>query len=261
MLKNPPSLLIALGLVITWIILQILLGLVLYQSGLVTQSSVFWDMLVVTIATGMVVLLAMKHTELSFSGLWDDSGNQFRSTATLLFPPICVVLVGALWWFADIQMQYFKLIPPSPEILKHFDMLMTGGIWSILAVCVIAPVIEEVLFRGIIFRGFLHHYPPSLAIVLSAVLFAGAHLNLYQFLVALVMGIFLAWIYYKSRSLWPCIFAHAVFNTSAYIGYQPIEQYQYNSVVVNGLTFGLSVAGLYLLSQVFNRGFSRRKLI
>jgi membrane protease YdiL (CAAX protease family) len=82
-----------------------------------------------------------------------------------------------------------------------------------LAVCVVAPVVEEMLFRGVVLRSFLQQYDRRQAIWGSALLFAVAHLNIYQFVVALGMGLVLGWLYERSRSLIPCIALHAAYNT------------------------------------------------
>jgi membrane protease YdiL (CAAX protease family) len=73
------------------------------------------------------------------------------------------------------------------------------------------------LSRGVILRGFLEQYPRPLAICGSAVLFGAAHLNVYQFVLGVVMGVLLGWIYEKTRSLIPCIALHGVYNTSTVV--------------------------------------------
>jgi len=75
-------------------------------------------------------------------------------------------------------------------------------------------VLEEMLFRGVILRGFLQHYPPGLAIAGSAIVFGLAHMNLYQFVVAFVIGGLSGWLYARTRSLLPSIVLHACYNGS-----------------------------------------------
>jgi membrane protease YdiL (CAAX protease family) len=82
----------------------------------------------------------------------------------------------------------------------------------VLFSCVAAPVLEEMLFRGVILRGFLRQYSRTFAIVWSAALFGIAHLNLYQMMTALAIGIVAGWLYERCRSLWPCILLHAAYN-------------------------------------------------
>ena len=81
-----------------------------------------------------------------------------------------------------------------------------------LAAVVVAPLIEEAVYRGFILGGLLRRYSAPTAILVSAVLFALAHLNPYQFVTAFSGGLLLGWIYVRTRSLWPCVILHALTN-------------------------------------------------
>jgi membrane protease YdiL (CAAX protease family) len=96
-----------------------------------------------------------------------------------------------------------------------FEHLMNNNITSFILVCIIAPLTEEVLFRGIILSGFLKNYSVNHAIILSAVLFAIFHFTIIQLPVTFIMGCFLGWLYVRTGSLIPSIFAHALYNFCA----------------------------------------------
>lgn len=83
---------------------------------------------------------------------------------------------------------------------------------QIIMVCVLAPILEEMLFRGIILRSFLLQYERSYAILGSAVVFGFAHMNIYQLVGGITFGIFAGWLYERSRSLLPGIAMHAAIN-------------------------------------------------
>lgn len=76
-----------------------------------------------------------------------------------------------------------------------------------------APVLEEVLFRGIILDGLLKRYTPAASIIWSAVVFGVIHIIPNQAVNAALLGIGFGWIYYRTRSLWLCIFLHFFNNT------------------------------------------------
>ena len=76
---------------------------------------------------------------------------------------------------------------------------------------------EEILFRGIILEGLLHRYKPNAAIVFSSLLFSLAHFNPWQGLVTFFAGLFLGWIYTRTRSLVPCMLIHFVNNAQGYL--------------------------------------------
>ncbi len=106
---------------------------------------------------------------------------------------------------------------PMPESIKQiFEKILTDSFWAFLTTVVAAPVIEEFLLRGIMMRGLLKHTTPLNAIVWSAFFFALIHMNPWQATGALIAGIFLGWIYWRTHSLAACIFIHAINNGTAY---------------------------------------------
>ena len=69
------------------------------------------------------------------------------------------------------------------------------------------------MFRGAITKALLQQYNPTKAILISALLFGVFHINPAQILPAFLIGILLAWTYYKTGSLIPCIFMHILNNS------------------------------------------------
>jgi membrane protease YdiL (CAAX protease family) len=82
---------------------------------------------------------------------------------------------------------------------------------------VVAPVTEELLFRGVILRGLLRRFHPWVAIGMSSALFAIVHLNPWQLITAFAVGMVSGWFFLKTGSLWPCIAAHALNNLMAWL--------------------------------------------
>jgi len=74
---------------------------------------------------------------------------------------------------------------------------------------------EELFFRGFIFRGLLLKMGPWWAIVVSALLFSGFHLSVGVLIPIFITGFLLAWLYWKTGSLWAAIGAHAGQNALA----------------------------------------------
>jgi hypothetical protein len=77
---------------------------------------------------------------------------------------------------------------------------------------VVAPLTEELLFRGLILRGLLSRHTPTVAVLVSSFLFAAIHLNPWQFMSALSLGIILGWFYLRTGSVLACIIGHAIAN-------------------------------------------------
>mgnify|MGYP000777172873 FL=1 len=92
--------------------------------------------------------------------------------------------------------------------------------WGYVAVGILAPLAEEVVFRGAILRtllGIMSKKNHWVAIMISAAIFGVVHANLAQFVNALLMGLLLGWMYYRTGSLVPGILLHWVNNTMAYV--------------------------------------------
>jgi len=103
----------------------------------------------------------------------------------------------------------------NSDYVKRLEDVMGGGQawWTVVPVLVIvAPLTEEILFRGQFLRGFLDRYPAGVAIGLSAALFSVMHMNPVQAPATFLLGILAGWLYYRTRSVWPAIAAHFVNN-------------------------------------------------
>ena len=110
-----------------------------------------------------------------------------------------------------------QLIPVSISFEQIFHQLMNHRILAALHIILLGPVLEEIIFRGIILRGFLKNYHPVKAIVISSLLFGIIHLNLSQLVAAFIIGCFIGFIYWQTRSLFLCILIHIVNNGIAFI--------------------------------------------
>jgi len=130
----------------------------------------------------------------------------------LVLVPMVVAAVGLVILVSECDNLTRSVLPMPDELAEMFRDLFEGGVGTFVALVIVAPLVEELLFRGVILTGFLARYRRGTAIGASAVLFAVAHLNPYQFAAGLVTGVFLGWLLVRTRSLWPCILVHAAFN-------------------------------------------------
>ena len=105
---------------------------------------------------------------------------------------------------------------PMPEMFQDAFHKLVGNKTSYLSALfvavVIAPLTEEIVYRGIILKGLLAHYTQNRAIVWSALLFGLIHLNPWQFPVAFILGLIFAYWVIQTGSLWPAIWGHALNN-------------------------------------------------
>lgn len=99
-----------------------------------------------------------------------------------------------------------------PQADFTFDFGSLSGWLFLFYVCLIGPIFEEVLFRGVILRT-LNRYNRYFAIIASALIFGLFHLYLEQGAHAFVLGLVLAYVSLKTDSLMTCILLHIFHNT------------------------------------------------
>ena len=84
----------------------------------------------------------------------------------------------------------------------------------------LAPLCEELVFRGAVLRALLRWTPRHwVAIAISALFFALIHVNPAQMPHAFLAGLLLGWLYYRTDSVVPGIVLHWVNNSIAYVVY------------------------------------------
>ncbi|MBR4149692.1 MAG: CPBP family intramembrane metalloprotease [Rikenellaceae bacterium] len=108
-----------------------------------------------------------------------------------------------------------NLFPES--FLNLLNQMGSNGGWSVLMLAVLAPVLEEILFRGILLEAVREKYSSGRAIVVSALMFGVIHIIPQQVVNAFVIGLILGFIYVRTDSLWPVIIIHALNNAMAYV--------------------------------------------
>ena len=91
-----------------------------------------------------------------------------------------------------------------------------------LAVVFVAPISEEIFFRGFIFAGLVRPFGPTGAMVASGLLFGLFHVtgvdSLGVVLPFSLIGALFAWLYYRTGSLWPAVATHFLFNVVGFTG-------------------------------------------
>lgn len=155
-----------------------------------------------------------------------------------------LLVIGFRVFFEGSLSHLTRLIPMPEAIVEAFEKMNNiSPIYLILAVCVFAPFVEEFMFRGILLNGFLNKYSPKTAIILSSIFFAIAHLNIPQGINAFILGLVLATVYYKTRSLYLCIFMHFINNFCAqFIFMIPLGTI---FIIIQSILF--IIIGLYLI--------------
>jgi membrane protease YdiL (CAAX protease family) len=151
-----------------------------------------------------------------------EKGNEkpfslLPSPFTFLRSPFPILLLFFMPALAIVIEPLSMWIPMPEAVQQLFEAAFKNDMPTFLSAVVAAPLAEEWLCRGVILKGLLTHYSPRKAIVWSAVLFGMLHMNPWQAIPAFCLGLAIGWVYWLTRSLWPCIFMHAVNNGLAFL--------------------------------------------
>ena len=92
-----------------------------------------------------------------------------------------------------------------------------GAIGNSLLAGILVPIAEETFFRGVLYRWLRDKWGMVAGALISGLIFGAAHFEPATVVPAILLGVVLALVYERSRSLWPSIIIHALNNLSAVI--------------------------------------------
>ena len=188
----------------------IVLGVMTLIEGKNVQMTA--PMMIVTMTLSTVATLAL----FLFLHWAEVSRNWMLTRPWTVLIWCCVAALGTIIPSVWLQEQ----MPELPNLMEQqFDMIMKDR-WGYFAIGILAPVAEELVFRGAVLRALLswskNHWG---MIALSAVFFALVHGNPAQMPHAFLVGLLLGWMYWRTGSIIPGVAFHWVNNSVAYVMY------------------------------------------
>jgi len=185
----------------------------------------------------------------------------------LLISPLLIIVISPLTGLIDII--------PLPEDVAHklaefkdkVSTMVSFSVPSFLTTVIAAPILEELFCRGIILEGLLKNkITPVKAVLWSAIIFVLLHFNPYQIIHPFLVGCFLGWVYYSTRSLITCIFIHYLNNGLTYL---MLFIFKNPDLKLQDIVGTESVVWVYLISfivlgsliYILNKYFSRKARI
>lgn len=110
-----------------------------------------------------------------------------------------------------------NLFPASEaDYQETLTTLKQSPVSNFFYVCLLTPIVEELLTRGYVLGGLYNKYGLLVALLISSLLFALLHFNMVQTLSAFICGIILGALYIKTGSIFSCILAHSLYNTISF---------------------------------------------
>lgn len=161
---------------------------------------------------------------------------------------------GSLFFTQFMQMMSALGIPmtvPSIDTNDSFFVIVL----SLIYVCVLGPILEELIFRGLILKS-LERFGKMTAIVVSSAAFGLFHTNPQQLFFAVTVGLVLGYLTLETKSIFPAMLAHIVNNTIRTI---PVYIFDIDSpimLIISFLIILLGLVGILVFAYRYGRGFT-----
>ncbi|NLG03806.1 MAG: CPBP family intramembrane metalloprotease, partial [Clostridia bacterium] len=140
------------------------------------------------------------------------------------------------------------LIPGAQEYYQiTTNILFDKNCFSIVYVSILAPIAEEMIFRGLTFRFAGKAVNAWIANIIQAVLFAVYHMNVVQGVYTFLMGIVLGYVVMKMKSIWAAVILHSTINICGLLLDVIIPDASALTMLEKGLIEGVSLILVALL--------------
>lgn len=180
-----------------------------YQSLFVLGIFVIQELLLLT---PVVYYLKKKKVDLGLNPVTIRKGLYFIVVGFLAFFTInfTIQLLQAIYGFT---------LPGYGEQAAHLPIFGDDKFSMFVAAITLilfAPIVEETLFRGLIYTQLKKTLSKNWSIAVSAAIFAGFHLEFQVFIPLFILGSIIAYIYEETGSIWPAIWFHLINNAMAF---------------------------------------------
>lgn len=143
-----------------------------------------------------------------------------------------------------------------PKAFEEYDAMVSGVVGPtssapmFIAVLILAPIGEELLFRGL-FQGKIadsvKDYPMSMVLILQALCFGLYHGNIIQGIYAFALGLVLGYVAYKACGIIPCIILHMALNSSVLL-----VKHEYFSSTLTCVVIGIIAAMIFSAGTIYS---------
>ena len=140
----------------------------------------------------------------------------------------------------------------SPKYQQVSEVIYSGGLFmEIVSAVIAAPILEELFFRGMIYKRLRDMINVKAAVVISALFFGAFHGNLVQFVYAFIIGLMLAYVYEKFKTIWAPVIFHIGANLISVLITEFMPQSMNNAAVILGAMLISMVLTFVLLKYVY----------
>ena len=130
---------------------------------------------------------------------------------------LLLMTIGAILVIEPFMAFLLEYVTVSPILVEMMDQAKAQPVAMFFVIVISAPVIEELMFRGVLLKGLSEKYGVKWGIILSALLFGLFHLNWHQMLTATVVGLIYGWVATETKSVRYTILLHAMNNAMVFV--------------------------------------------
>ena len=123
---------------------------------------------------------------------------------------LMVIAYAAVMTALDIEALQPEPTVGAEVVRERLSLILTG-----VALVAVAPVAEEVFYRGLVFGG-LQRWGFWPAAVISGLIFSGVHLDPGSLIPFFIIGVTLAWLFWRRGNLWESVAFHVLFNAISF---------------------------------------------
>ena len=166
-------------------------------------------------------LIHFKYVKFNLKSFGEASGK----TIGLSIP---LIVAGML--FINLCSEFLGL----PDLMQDTFLGMSRNVFGIISITIMAPLVEELLFRGAI-QGYMLRkgIKPLNAILIASAIFGIVHMNPIQIPFAFAIGLIFGWLYYRTGSVVPGIIGHFINNSIACLQMATLTEEEFNTKTID----------------------------
>jgi len=229
-------------------------------AGADGREAAFWDWYNILkypfSVLGSAIVLLVFFAAYSFKGrsLWREMG--VKSVGALDLGAVIILGVCAQLAVSLILPLLFAIFPSFNTMPDETAAVAEGGFFAVefIYYTVITGIVEEIIFRAIIYKQFRRVLSPVFSILIASLIFGAAHMNIAQFVYTSLLGVVLCAVYERYSSIIAPILLHGAFNAATFvIAAVRIESFSLMIILM------ICSIGIFALSAVFV--FSKKRSI
>ena len=165
---------------------------------------------------------------------------------------LSIPLIVAGMLFINLCSEFLGL----PDLMQDTFLGMSRNVFGIISITIMAPLVEELLFRGAIQDYMLRKgMKPLNAILIASAIFGIVHMNPIQIPFAFAIGLIFGWLYYRTGSVVPGIIGHFINNSIACLQMATLTEEEFNTKTIEwlgaGPTYALFAISLAVMIGMF----------